>query len=407
MLTGNLVLSRVRKDAIRPTWIDPEDEELTAIAAELLALHTDGVEHGWTRGELDEAIGDVVGHRRDHLVLKGLAKLLSDRSEFATETPIEPRVLREQVFRAARQVGPLALQAGPLGRPTAEVVLAEVGAEHGLDAAQVADLLYADLKSRQRILAVKVPDARWLLHRYNVAQAQALLLKADAVRVELHAPTAPRMRQLFRYVKFFQLLCAAERDGDTLVLTVDGPTSLFRQSTRYGRQLANFLPALLLQEGSWRMEAQIQWTKRRVQKRLVLDSGDGLVSHYRDRGAWRSKEQEYFADRFREADNGWTLAEGAVPIDLAGRAVVYPDFTLRRADGAEVHLEIVGFWRREWLERRLALLAEWGPGNLVVAVSSRLKGCREGLEGFDGAVVSFAEVLSPRKVVDAAEGLLG
>ena len=212
------------------------------------------------------------------------------------------------------------------------------------------------------------------------------------------------MRQLFRYLKFFQLLHSATREGDTLTVRVDGPSSLFRQTTRYGRQLANFLPAVLLCEGPWKMRGTILWTKARHRKTLELDDGDGLVSHYRDTGAWRSPANQHFADRFRASKTKWKLQEGRVPIDLGGRALIYPDYTLTKGKQS-VHLEIVGFWRREWLDRRIELLNKYGPGNLVMAVSKKLRGCAEALEDFDGAVVVFTEILSTKKVLAAVESI--
>ncbi len=405
MLTGNLVRARVRKGEIRPSFVKTGDASLVETAEALVALWRQGLSDGWTRARLDESLDDIVGNRKDHLVIRGLAKLCADRSEFASQPPVEPVALRREVFAAARLKGPLALEAGPLERPTAAEVLAEVGARHGLTGAEVADALYADLREAQRLTSFDVPDGDWLLQRYNVALAQALLLRCDSMRVVLKKPSAPRMQQLFRYAKFFQLICAAERSGGELRLTIDGPTSLFRQSTRYGMQLANFLPALLLQDGEWSVEATVQWTQRRLEKTLKLDSGDGLVSHYRDVGAWRSKPVTYFEERFAERKSAWTLGEGSAPISLGGRSVLWPDFTLTRADGAEVHLEIVGFWRRDWLERRLELLRKWGPGNLIIAVSKRLQGGKEALADFDGVVIPFAEVLSPKKVADAADEL--
>src|SRR5690606_14619105 len=99
------------------------------------------------------------------------------------------------------------------------------------------------LKEEQRIVTCGVPDPDWLIARYNVALVQALLLRATEVRVRLVEPTVPRVRQLLRHVKFQQLLHHGRRDGDTLELVLDGPGALFRQSTRYGMQLASFFPA--------------------------------------------------------------------------------------------------------------------------------------------------------------------
>ena len=70
-------------------------------------------------------------------------------------------------------------------------------------------------------------------------------------------------------------------DGGYL-LTLDGPTSLLKLSTRYGMALANWFPVLLLSECDWRLEATIRWGKRGLRKQMRLTSDMGLVSHYRD-----------------------------------------------------------------------------------------------------------------------------
>ena len=97
----------------------------------------------------------------------------------------------------------------------------------------------------------------------------------------------PRLRQLFRYVKFHQLMHLARRDGPWLEITLDGPASLFKQSTRYGMELATFFPAILLQECPWELQATVLWTKAKHRKTLTLTHEDGLVGHYADRGAYQ------------------------------------------------------------------------------------------------------------------------
>ena len=77
---------------------------------------------------------------------------------------------------------------------------------------------------------------------------------------------------------------------------------------------------------------------------------------------------------------------------------------LRKGD-REVLLEIVGFWRRDWLVRRLEDLDRAGPGNLLLAVSRKLVGSKASLEGFEGSVIDFAKVLTPARVIEAAEAL--
>jgi predicted nuclease of restriction endonuclease-like RecB superfamily len=404
MLTGDLIRARIRGRDIEPSLIDTAKPSSREAATTLFELLSGAVTERQTRGHIQETIDDILSERRDHKIWRGMAKLLFDRSEFEVESPMDPIELRKIVFERARQMGPLAFEAGPFARPVAADVFAAVAADHDLTPEQVRLGLYADLKQSQRIVSCKVDSPEGLADRYNVALVQALLCRASDVTVSLHAPSAHRMRQLFRYVKFHQLIHTAHRDGPMLTLRLDGPTSLFAQSTRYGMQLANFFPGLLLQECPWNLEATILWTKRRLRKRLTLTHEAGLRSHYLDRGAYRTREQEWFAERFEKLNCKWKMTEGEAPINLGGRAVIFPDFTFRKGRKT-AHLEILGFWRKDSLSKRIALLERYGPGNLILAVSRKLRGSKDALEGHSGTVIDFAEIVPPKKVLAAIESV--
>ncbi|MCB9664611.1 MAG: DUF790 family protein [Alphaproteobacteria bacterium] len=403
MLTAALVRARVRGREIHPELVDPTRKDLLEAAEELVALPAQALEEGWTLGTLRAQLEEVGATHRSHKVIRGLAKLVVDRCEADVEAPLPPRELRAEVFRAARARAPLALRPDALGRPTAADVLAEVGARHGLSAEVLARALYADLPEAQVVVTWRPLDAQALLHRYNVALVQALLLRAVDVRITLHGPSVGKVRQLLRHVKFQQLVHAARREGSLLHLELDGPCSLFKQSTRYGLQLARFFPALLLQEVPWRLEAEVEWTRAAHRKRLELTHEHGLRSHLADTGAWEPRERRWFVERWEAAgDTGWTMTEDTLPIELGGHGVVLPDFTFRK-DGREAHLDLVGFWRRGWLERRLEGLTRHGPGNLVLAVSRSLAGSTEGLDELAGEVIPFAQVVPVREVLAALE----
>lgn len=405
MLTADLIRARVRGAAIEPTFIDPERAELVTFAESCIDVVTRAVADGGTRGEIDASIAELIGSSRSLKVMQGIAKILIDRCESDTESPRPPAELRDLVFRRARARGPLAVGAGDaLGRPTAHDVLAEVGAEVGLSAETLASLLYADLPSAQVIRSWRPLDATALLHRYNVAQVQSLLLRAHEVRVVLAKPSPGRVRQLMRHARFHQLLFRASRDAEGLELVFDGPASMFSQSTRYGLQLASFFPALLLQDGAWRMVAQVPWTRAAHPKRLEITQEDELVGHLSDTGAYTPREVGWFAERWAAvaATSKWTMTESTTPIELGGRGVVLPDFTF--TDGVRTaHLEIVGFWQRDWLERRLEGLRRHGPGNMVLAVSTKLHVGEHALDDFPGEVVSFSQVVPVKDVLAALE----
>ncbi|MEZ4317394.1 MAG: DUF790 family protein [Myxococcota bacterium] len=400
MLTGDLIRVRTRKSALLPSFLDPSDEGALEDASWLVELVRHGLVRAVTRGELDEAVAAEAQVRPDHKVLRGLAKTLLDRATFDVEAPIPPPELRETVFKAAAARGPLALAPDPLGRTTADDVLADLSAELGVSPAAIRSCLYADRKEEQRIVECELMEPAALIARYNTGLVQSILLKATGVEVVLESPSAPKVRQLLRYVKFHQLIHQAWREGSALHLKIDGPISVLSQSTRYGLKLATFFPAVLLQE-QWSLTADVKWQARGT-KTLSLETGCGLVSHYVDRGGYVTREAEWFKERFEALDCDWSMEEGAEPLDLGGRAVVMPDFTFRR-DGRVGHLEIIGYWRKDYLARRVELLREHGPGNLVLAVSRKLVADGSELEGFEGEVVGFASVVPAAQVRDALE----
>lgn len=403
MLGTKHLRARVQGQRIEPLFIKPDRPDLVALTEQLCGLAREAVAGRWSRGELTEAVEAITATARSTKVAQGLAHLVVGGATWDVDSPIPPAEVRALAFARAYATGPLALPGDSLGRRTADDVLAEVAAELGVDADAVRRALYADLADAAVLIALDVPSPSEVLERYNTSLVQAMLLRAVEVRVRLHKPSVNRVRQLLRHARFRQLIFRCERDDDELVLTFDGPSSLFRQTTRYGSQLALFFPAVLLQTCPWSLEATVLWGPARHPLSLSLTHEAGLQAGIADTGAWVTPEQEAFAERWAAAgETGWTMSTDTEPIVLTDRTVVLPDATFTR-DGRTAHLDIVGYWRRAWLTRHLDALREHGPGNLVVAISRGLQAGEQDLPDLPGAVVVFAKVLPVRKVLDAVE----
>lgn len=394
MLTGELVRVQVKKGELVPSFVDPTSERLVERAAQLLTLFQEGV--GRRRAELADEVALIVGDGTDHKLTKGLVKVLTDKCSFDVSAPLSPAEIREAVFKAAARLGPLSTVEMEGGRPTAKDVYTTVAGALGVGAAALEGALYADHADQQVLTAVEAPSARWLLDRYNVALVQAVLVKARQLRIQLKQPEPARARQLMRWGKFHQLIFETAVLPDGYELVLDGPASLFSQTTRYGMSLAKFFPALLLQPGAWVATATVDW---RGIKTMTLTPERGLRSHYRDVGAYETRESKWFEERFVALDSGWTLDREVLPLHQGGEGVVVPDFRFTKG-GRTAYLEILGFWRKGSIERRLALLKRHGPKNLVVAVSKRLAGETADLPA---AVVPFAEVIPARQVLERIE----
>ncbi len=392
MLTGDMVRVRSNGKHLVPGYLKPDGERHLEKASEVLGIYRQAIDARWKRHQVHEALGELVGEAVDHKISRGLASLLEKRATWDVDPEVDPAALRARMFQAAASEPCLA---------TADRVYEETAADLGLSVPRLRELLFADLKGEQRLFELELPTAGALLHRYNAGLVQACLLKAEAVTIHLRQPSPERARQLFRNVKFHGLMYRVTPQDDGYVLHLDGPASLLRLNTRYGMSLARFFPSLLLQE-RWELTAEVRWTKRRLRKTLTLSSELGMRSHAKDTGAWVSRTAEWFEDRWARLDTDWKLSREGTPIDLGGHGVVVPDFTFRK--GRRVaYMEIVGIWRRAWLASRVKLLKQHGPGNLVLAVSSKLVGSKEKLGTFQGVVVPFKEIVPAKDVLAAVE----
>lgn len=407
MLTTDLVRAQVRAGVLHPRWIEPDKASLLEDAAELVARFSAHL--GKSAGELDEAVQDFAALRTDVILVKGLAKLLWDRATVGTielkdaqGQVITPSALREHVFRAAGARWPVRPGGGPV-HAAREAILAEAATSLGLTPEQIELSLYADRGDEQRVLALEPITPGALLQGYNLALAQACLLKARELRVEVGPLEPKRARALFRELKFRRLLFRAETlDEGRYRLVLDGPLSLFKQTSRYGLSLALFLPALVRCE-RWSLEADLTWTKGQAREVVLrLDQGSPLTATGRDTGTWTSAEEDHFIKAFAALDTPWSLSPAARVIDLDGRDVLVPDYALTHPDGREALLELVFAWRRDTFMKRVALLAAAGPGNLVIALHDK-GGLDDHTLPDTLTAYRFKGVINPKKVIELAE----
>jgi predicted nuclease of restriction endonuclease-like RecB superfamily len=193
-------------------------------------------------------------------------------------------------------------------------------------------------------------------------------------------------------------------------LTVDGPTSLFKPSTRYGLDLAKLLPALL-HVTKWKLVADIQikdsYTHYTTDKLFTLDSECGLVSHYPPGAAYDSIVEESFAKDWSKLDTEWKLEREVELVPLPG-SVMIPDFRLVHPSGRAYLLEIVGYWRPEYLRKKMWQVEHSERSDLILAVSEKLNLEKAGVElPTSGAkVIRYKEKLSAKVVLAELESEL-
>lgn len=408
MLTGKLVRVRHARDRIIPHYLDPSDPQWLEAAEQLLTIYRSA--SGATRGQIEDEVENTFGEAATTLVQQGLAKLLEDRCAFETIAGLPPQQIREVVFRTAatrrgEQVkaalsGEAVVLAPAAFRPG---VLAEVAAELQLTPEAVEAGLFADLRREQRLVRFRDITPERLLQRYNVALAQAILLRATSLQVIIRNEPPQRYRQLLRLVKFHRLVCEVEALGEkSCLLKLDGPLSLFTATQKYGLQLALFLPAVLLCQ-DFDLTAEIHWGAQRKPKKFHLSPRDKLVSHHVDSGMYVPPELTLFVELFRKKIEDWDIRTETEVLPL-GESFWVPDYRLiHRASGEVVYLDVLGFWRKSSFERHLQRLRQHAPARFVLALSEQLRIDDSELAGLPAGIHRFRNMPLPEEVVKLAE----
>ena len=391
---------RRRAGVIHPTYLRGEALERLLPLAESLVT-TFAAMTGRTRDEINAALDAIEVGARDRLVAVGLRKLLEDRAEFEVTLAEDPAALRRAVFlEAAAKHRGLDVR----DRFPRDEVLASVAAKLGTSLSALEVGLYADLRGSEVMQHIRGIGAAELLERYNVALAQAVLLRATRVTAHLAGDSPARYRDLFRSVRFHGLLHVVQGDperGYTLIL--DGPFSLFGAVQRYGLKLALFLPSLLACR-SWSLRADVLWGKTREPMVFALDAKDGLTADP-PVAPRLSPELEAFCEGFRKLDSAWSVAPNDRIFALPGEVVCIPDLVFTSAEtGEEVFLEAFGFWSRAAVWQRIELLRKGFPARIVLAVGKQLRVSEEVLgEGDAGEIYVYRTVISPRVVLERLE----
>ena len=419
MLPTDLLITRRRSGTLNPHRLTL-DADSRALAGELIALFAEAV--GQRRSHLDGVLAAFEGEDVAFKVKRGLAHLLAnDFCTFETVAPLDPTELRERVFALGAESTPSRRRRDAVLAHAADSLAMERG--RLITKEELAAGLFADLPTRQILTAFHPPVPDALLHRYNLAQAQGVFYRAHEMTITAHRNSPARYKQLFRYMKLFGLMTLIEGDADHgFTLRVDGPASLFEPSTRYGLAMAKLLPALLHvtkwslraslrprpreEDESTSVSARVREDDGRLSETFALDAKCGLVSHYKPGQNFDSILEEAFVARWAKLDTLWTLEREVDLVPVPGSAII-PDFRVAHPDGRSVLVEIIGFWRPEYLRKKFALLRKAGRRDIILAVSERLNLEAAGVKTDDFAdrIVWFKGKLEPKAVLERVEAV--
>ncbi len=404
MLPSELLMHRYNGEEIVPKWLELSKGNL-ATAQELIQVFCACLNK--PRHVLDTELQLLEGEETDYRVKRGLAHLLtSGFAEFETVSPLEPEELRERAFALAARQAPDEAVETAIHSEVADALSREL--ETHVEPSQVRAGLYADLAENQIMVSFESPTPDALIHRYNLSQAQGVLYRASELVLTAYRNDPGEYKQLFRYLKLFRLLAYIEGDPEHgFTITVDGPNSLFKASTRYGVDLAKFLPALL-HVTRWQMTAVLNpkqtYDGVPEEARYTLEPNSGLVSHYKKGKVYDSILEQALSKRWDTQQTEWRLEREVDLVPIPG-SVMIPDFRLVHPDGRSFLFEIVGYWRPEYLRKKFMQVEKSGRDDLVLAVSERLnlEGAGVDVSKTRAKVIWFKGKIEPKDVLEIIE----
>jgi predicted nuclease of restriction endonuclease-like RecB superfamily len=346
---------------------------------------------GLSRDDVDAALVAVEVSPREHRLKQGLAKLLDDRATWSLANELDPERARSELFLRATGVRRSLPEGARFDR---EAVVAEVAAKLGVDAPALERAIYADLRGANVLAGLENISPLALVDLYERSQVQAVLLRAVRIKVGVRCASPGAARALFRRLKFLGLLHTITPAPPGYEIAIDGPLSLFESVTKYGQKMALVLPVL---EGceAWTLEADVRWGKER--RPLTFRTSGGSDAPVTEDPPMPD-DIRALAHSFAELGSAWKVAPSHVVLELPGVGLSVPDLVFTR-EGAKVYLEVLGFWSRDAVFRRVELVEAGLSERVLFAVSSRLRVSEDVLgEDTSGALYVYKGAMSARAV---------
>ena len=408
MLTLQLLRVRTRNGAIFPLFCTKEED------IELAKKIIHEFEQTWKTKEKKAALEDRISTIEesdagsDYKLVRGLYALLERRCTFKSSDSnsnsdigtnntvinpsIDPPRIRKEVFEESSKRGFALTELER--REIADTVASKF---HLPSHDVVLKTMWSDLDDNLIIEHFDTIGPEALVGWYNLSLMQTLLF--NCTKLDFYISGGLNWKHVLRSVKrlglMYHLQQPQQQQENRIICSLEGPLSLFKLTDRYGTLLAKLLPSIIFASnksrerdgdgsGEWHLDA---WIVRKTMDgrkifefkisnneipQLLADpylsfpSGFSMEieavaksssSLYYDNNSFDSAVEEKFAKRFEQAETGWRLTREPDPLVLSNGGAFIPDFVFEKYD-KKIYLEIVGFWTKEYLERKLQKLAD-------------------------------------------------
>ena len=321
---------------IHPRWLREDDEPFVEAVIETIGAF-DGLTVQEVELVAETQLPEVAHEKKGSTrVAESIWALERRRWEAEIDAPAPPEAIRAVVFDSAATM-------------PREEALAQAALALGLTPSVIAASLFADRHAHRRYRApVRRSEPAEVIARYNLAVVQTLLSRA----MSIDATTNGDPRAVAAVAKRDGLLVRmAPRLESGLELTLIGPLALVRDTAKYGRSLARFVPSLVV-ASEWSLRARLHLHTRNAE--LVLDHRSPIALG----SGTPAPAAAHLARKTVRA-----LVDAGVRVDLhppalrAGGALVIPDLSLEWGPDRKVYVDVLPFATDEHLAAKLEMIA--------------------------------------------------
>lgn len=406
---------------VTPVFCNHQNE--LSLPSKIIKMYEEMAEKKVSKTIVDESISKIEDKHIDYKFIRGICHLLEQRCVYSSyvlpnatitgndnDSTINAVYLRRDIFEESSRSG------YPVTEIERRNILQKTALKNNLTIEELELAMWNDLDKNKYLKNFDSLTSLQLVAWYNISILQTLLL--NCVKLEFSVYGGYNWKKILHKIKqlglmYFlhgetnpksttdnqtknQNILFGNGDDKKIICTVDGPLSILRLTDRYGLAIAKLISLIIFTE-CWSINATIlrksvsrtkktynfrlsngdenlpifdaSEIKLNSHSRLVTNSNIGLsVDNAND--SFDSNVEKKFMDKFHTFSTNWRLSREPDPLILSDGKAFIPDFLFEK-HGVKVYFEIVGFWTRDYLKRKLEKIKDLST-NIVTASDTDL-----------------------------------
>jgi predicted nuclease of restriction endonuclease-like RecB superfamily len=411
MLPGQLLRVKTNKGEIIPLFCSGENRSRhLELAKVIINEFEESAASREKKKILNERISFLERNFDDYRLARGLSTLLERRCQFDStmsqlaensENLPNPVDVRRLLWEESSRRG------FALNESRREEILSAISSKTKASPTFIVQSIWSDLDENMILELFDTVSPEELLGWYDLSLLQTLLF--TCTRLEFSVRGGANWKNILRKVKRLGLMynlreqVSASENADTenvyvgksrehlyqastknysdndtkLVCSIDGPVSLFKLTDRYGTSIAKLIP-FIISSSWWYLSASIvrktmsgkkiyefktsssdlqQRNLREPSRNHKNNNNNNNINSRLTSSYFDSSVEEKFAIRFEHLANRWKIKREPDPLIVGNGVAFIPDFLFEKY-GRKVYLEIVGFWTKEYLEKKFQKVSD-------------------------------------------------